>query len=117
MRKKIPGEGQAEGWQPPTLPSGRRIGALEYLFSPGLAGAVDEANKLAEDFARTQREKPRAEARVLAAWFENPGATDTEIARLADVNRTSLYRMEKFRRARAEQKKERARFPRRSAAG
>jgi len=41
------------------------------------------------------------EARVLATLLANPGATDTEIARLANVSRTHLYRMPKYRAARA----------------
>ena len=45
--------------------------------------------------------QPSLDARALAVLLEHPDWTDTKIAEMVDCNRTSLYRCDRFRAARA----------------
>ena len=52
------------------------------------------------------------EDRVIGALSRNPDASDAEIARIAGCNRTSLYRMERFKTARKAMERSRHDLPR-----
>jgi len=58
-----------------------------------------------------QKNKISKEAKVLAVLTDNPELSDTDIAKKAGVNRTSLYKMKKYMKAKEILKSSKADFP------
>ena len=91
-------------------PSSNRVGTCVVALM-GLANQLDGST--AKSLHRQPEKQPDLpkEARALAALVANPTWTDAKIAEAAGCNRTSLYRMPRYQKAKAMLKSGRTAYP------